>query len=148
MIFSFSSQTGSQSGSLSYSISYRIIEAGNSVFGKELSHEQIDDMAEKIQYPVRKCAHMTEYFILALSVSLPLYVYEWRERRLMILTAVICILFACTDEYHQSFVDGRGPSFRDVGIDSIGVLAAVILIRLIGYYRMKERMKRNESSDL
>lgn len=139
IIFSFSSQTGTQSGSLSYVISHGIVEAGDSLFGKHLSDKEIDDLAEKIQYPVRKCAHMTEYFILALCVSFPLFVYGCRKNKLLILTAVFCVVFACTDEYHQSFVDGRGPAVKDVGIDSIGVLAAVVLIYLAGCYRRRKR---------
>ena len=38
---------------------------------------------------------------------------------------------ACLDDYHQSFVAGRGPSSRDVMIDSIGILAGVILVRIV-----------------
>ena len=41
---------------------------------------------------------------------------------------IFCVLYAATDEFHQSFVGGRGPSVRDVGIDSLGVLIATILL--------------------
>lgn len=140
MIFCFSSQTGGESGNLSYTFSRSIVEAGDSLFRAELNDRQIDDLAERIQHPVRKCAHMTEYFILALSVSLPLYVCGWRRIRLMISTIVPCIVFACTDEYHQSFVNGRGPSVKDVVTDSVGVTAAVLLIYLIGCYRRKRKI--------
>lgn len=34
---------------------------------------------------------------------------------------VFCILYAMSDEYHQSFVPGRTPMVRDVGIDIIGM---------------------------
>ena len=44
-----------------------------------------------------------------------------------------CVAFACGDEYHQSMVAGRGPSSRDVMIDSIGVLFGVILVRIVGF---------------
>lgn len=144
MIFCFSSQTGDESGSLSYTISRSIVEVGDSLFGTELSDKQIDDLAETMEYPVRKCAHMTEYSVLALSVSFPLYVYGLRRIKLVISTIVPCVVFACTDEYHQSFVDGRGPSVKDVSIDSIGVIAAVFLIYLIGYYRRRKRCCCNE----
>lgn len=48
----------------------------------------------------------------------------------MLVAGLICVGFACGDEYHQSFVDGRGPSVRDVGIDSIGVFAGIIAVRI------------------
>jgi VanZ family protein len=38
-------------------------------------------------------------------------------------------LYAASDEWHQSFVKGRGPSARDVLIDSAGALAACLLLR-------------------
>ena len=55
---------------------------------------------------------------------------------------------ACLDEYHQSFVAGRGPSSRDVMIDSIGILAGVILVRIVCFigritvFRERKKPKR------
>lgn len=63
---------------------------------------------QKIQHPVRKLAHMTEYFLLAVSVSFPLYVYGVRGIWLLLLAGGFCVGFAALDEYHQSFVAGRG----------------------------------------
>ena len=74
---------------------------------------------------------MTEYFLLAVSVSFPLYVYRVRGIWLLLLAGTICVGFACLDEYHQSFVAGRTPSKRDVMIDSIGIAAGVILVQMI-----------------
>ena len=39
---------------------------------------------------------------------------------------------ACLDETIQMFVPGRGPAIRDVAIDTCGVLAGMLLLR-IGY---------------
>ncbi len=33
---------------------------------------------------------------------------------------LLAILYAASDEFHQSFVAGRGSTAMDVGIDSIG----------------------------
>ena len=74
---------------------------------------------------------MTEYFLLAVSVSFPLYVYGVRGIWLLLLAGGFCVGFAALDEYHQSFVAGRGPSKRDVAIDSIGVTVGVILVQII-----------------
>ena len=87
--------------------------------------------AKKIDLPVRKLAHVTEYFLLAVSVSFPLYVYRVRGIWLLLLAGTICVGFACLDEYHQSFVAGRSPSRKDVMIDSIGIAAGVILMQII-----------------
>ena len=48
----------------------------------------------------------------------------------MLLAGIICVGFAGLNEYHQSFVTGRGPSLRDVGIDSIGAFIGILLVQL------------------
>ncbi len=129
MIFSFSSQDGTTSGNLSYKVSEIIVESANEAFELQWSGSEIRHYIERIHHPVRKLAHMTEYFLLAVSVSFPLYVYGVRGLWLPLLAGGICIGFAALDEYHQSFVAGRGPSKKDVGIDSIGILAGVLMVQ-------------------
>ena len=72
---------------------------------------------------------MTEYCVLAIAISFPLYVYKVRGIWLVLLAGMVCVGFAGLDEYHQSFVGGRGPSVKDVGIDSIGALIVIILVQ-------------------
>lgn len=131
LIFSFSAQDGTTSGNLSYKVSEIIVESANEAFELNWSDSEINYYIERIHHPVRKLAHMTEYFLLAVSVSFPLYVYGVRGLWLPILAGGICVGFAALDEYHQSFVAGRGPSKKDVGIDSIGVLAGVLVVQFI-----------------
>lgn len=129
MIFSFSSQDGTTSGNLSYKVSEIIVESANEAFELHWSNSEINHYIERIHHPVRKLAHMTEYFLLAVSVSFPLYVYGIRGLWLPLLAGGICVGFAALDEYHQSFVAGRGPSKKDVGIDSIGILVGVLMVQ-------------------
>ena len=121
LIFSYSSQNGTTSGSLSQNISYKIVSAGSHLMHLKSSDKDIQTAARKIEYPLRKLAHMTEYFIFALAVLFSLYVYGLRGLPLLLTAGFICVCFAGSDEYHQSFVSGREPSIRDVGIDSIGI---------------------------
>ena len=116
LIYSFSAQTGEVSGALSYEVSYQIVETKNEVLNENKTY-------------VRKAAHMTEYCLLAIAISFPLYVYGVRGIWLILLAGAICVGFAGFDEYHQSFVADRGPSVRDVGIDSIGVTAGILLVQ-------------------
>ena len=129
VIYSFSSQTGEVSGELSYKISYQIVETKNEILGTNKSYDELDAEANSIHYYVRKAAHMTEYFALAVAVSFPLYVYGVRGIWLMFLAGAICVGFAGLDEYHQSFVANRGPSVKDVGIDSIGAGVGILLVQ-------------------
>lgn len=130
-IYSFSAQSGTESGNLSYEISVQIVQIGNQVLDKGYDDWEIEEVATNIEYYVRKAAHMTEYFLLAIAVSFPLYVYGVRGIWLLLLAGFICVGFACGDEYHQSFVDGRGPSIRDVCIDSIGIFTGIYVVRIV-----------------
>lgn len=65
---------------------------------------------------IRKAAHFTNYGILFwLLIRGPL-----RGRPYVALA--LCVLYAMTDEAHQYFVPGRGPSLYDVALDSCGAL--------------------------
>jgi len=133
MIYHFSAQEADISTDMSYKASYRIVSTVNYVFDTDLDDYQISDYAWRINGITRKLAHMTEYFLLAVAMSFPLYIYGLRGILLVLVAGGICVGFACTDEYHQSFVAGRAASYKDIGIDSFGVLVGIILVRIIGW---------------
>ena len=144
VIFSFSAQTGEVSGDLSYKISYKIVETKNELFNENKSPEELSCAADGIHYYVRKAAHMTEYFLLAVAISFPLYVYGVRGIWLMILAGIVCVGFAGLDEYHQSFVDARTPSVKDVGIDSIGAMIGVLLVQAFCWSALNSPVKKKK----
>lgn len=134
LIFCFSAQDGETSAQLSYKVSYKLVEIGGQILDADFEPWEIEQLAVRFQGPIRKIAHMTEYCVLAICVSFPLYVYGLHGIWLMLVAGIICVGFACTDEYHQAFVAGRGPSKKDVLIDSVGVFAGIILVRIIGWF--------------
>lgn len=75
----------------------------------------------------RKATHFGEYFLLtglwwwALSTRLG-------DERALLPALAIAIGYAITDEIHQTLVDGRVGTWRDVLIDSAGALTATWLI--------------------
>lgn len=133
MIYSFSAQEGALSAQFSYKVSHKLVEIGGEMLGADFQDWEVDQLAERFHGPLRKIAHMGEYFALAVAVAFPLYVYGLRGIILLIAAGLICVGFACGDEYHQSLVAGRGPSKRDVLIDSFGVFWGIILVRIIGW---------------
>lgn len=150
LIFSFSAQSGDVSGQLSYEISYQIVETKNELLNENKSYDELAYEADSIHYYVRKAAHMTEYFLLAIAVSFPLYVYRVRGFWLFMLAGIICVGFAGLDEYHQSFVGGRTPALKDVGIDSIGALIGILLVQLFCWSTMhnpdaKKRRRKSKT---
>jgi VanZ family protein len=85
--------------------------------------------AELIHEFIRKTAHVTEYFILGLLLfrafrgdSSASGTCRWP-----FLAFIVVVLFAVTDELHQSFVPTRGASYVDVGIDTAGGLLAQLV---------------------
>lgn len=110
MIFSFSAQNGTESGDLSFKVSVKLVEVGSEVLDMKLTDSEIQMYANKYHHYVRKLGHMTEYCVLAITLCVPLYAYGVRGIWLYLLAGFLCAGFAATDEYHQSFVAGRGPS--------------------------------------
>lgn len=133
MIYSFSAQDATTSSALSYQVSYTVVETGNVVLDAGLQPSEISSLAIRFNGFVRKLAHVTEYFALAVAVAFPLYVYGLHGLPLMFVAGLFCVAFACTDEYHQSFVSGRGSTVRDVLIDSFGIFWGIILVRIVGW---------------
>lgn len=133
MIFQLSSQDGITSSGLSYKVSIRFVTTAEQLMNKDFSDAQVRQYADSIHHYVRKLGHITEYFILAVTISFPLYVYGVRGLWLMFAAGLFCVGFAALDEYHQSFVAGRGPSKRDVAIDSIGIFWGIIIVRIVGW---------------
>src|SRR5919204_6964018 len=72
---------------------------------------------------LRKCAHVTEYAVLAalllraLGRDLPAF--------------LAAVAYAATDELHQHFVGGRHASPIDVAIDAVGVVLGLLAWRRI-----------------
>ena len=86
------------------------------------------ELTERVDWDVRKCAHVTIYTILSLLLyrSIAIGSPNFRSRNVL-LTFVLGVLYAASDEYHQSFVASRGASAADVLMDSYGVLVGLVL---------------------
>ena len=66
--------------------------------------------------------HAAEFAILFLLTRAALdRLLRQSRRRHIVMAAALCLLFAVSDEYHQTFVPGRGGTWRDVAIDGIGI---------------------------
>ena len=81
---------------------------------------------------LRKLAHGGIYFLLGIALTGVLI--SQRTKRVLWLVPLIGGVLAALDEFHQSFVPGRGPSIFDVLIDVIGVglgMGLVLLVKMI-----------------
>jgi VanZ family protein len=75
----------------------------------------------------RKFGHVGGY---ALLTALWWWALRGVTTRPLLIAVCIAFAYACTDEFHQSFVHGRTGTPVDVGIDSIGMVIAALLISL------------------
>jgi len=124
------------SDSKSYTHSSRLIEP----FLHWLFPHMTQSHIEAIHHVIRKCAHLTEYAVLALllwrAVRKPVRrdprPWSWREATIAVL---IVFLYASTDEFHQIFVPTRTPMVSDVFIDTSGAAAGMIVLWVIGRWR-------------
>lgn len=86
------------------------------------------EQLSRINWNLRKTAHVTEYAVLAILLFRAVAFGNPRFRsRNAALPLVLAISFAFADEYHQSFVPSRGPSTTDVFFDATGAVIGVLL---------------------
>lgn len=86
---------------------------------------------------IRKCAHFAEFFLQGFWLGL-----FFLAGKKPFLARIIHILFAglltaCTDEFIQTFFDGRAGLLSDVFIDFAGVLLAALLCLVFDQYKKK-----------
>lgn len=127
VIFSFSNQKADDSSKLSDGLILKTVRIIEKITNKEYSDEEI---LEKFVKPVRKLAHFTIYLILGVLVYL--YIKEFNISNKFIISLLICILYAVSDEIHQLFIVGRSGRILDVLIDSLGSLTGIFIIKKVG----------------
>jgi hypothetical protein len=82
---------------------------------------------------LRKLAHMATYGTL--------WFLWWRalDYRAPAAAVLITLVYAISDEWHQSFVEGRHGTWTDVAIDMAGVGLAGLAIVLLAQRRRRSR---------
>lgn len=126
-IFGFSNQNSTESSGLSDKVIIKIAEI---IKQRELNKEEKEYYISKYKFIVRKCAHFASYFILGFLIIILLLDLKIPNKKAVLITIITCFLYACTDEFHQSFIPGRGPSFIDCLIDTSGSITSTILVIL------------------
>lgn len=83
---------------------------------------------ERADWNLRKSAHVTEYAILAILAyrAVAFGSPAFRSRN-VVLPFVWSVLYAASDEYHQSFYPSRGAKAADVVFDTFGVTIGLLL---------------------
>ena len=128
VIFYFSSQDAERSKAVSNGLAHRLIELFSSVLP---ALERFLENGENI----RTVAHFSEYMCLGVSSMLmfgeKFYTKAGRMRLSVSASAVLCAVYALSDEIHQIFVPGRAFQLVDLAVDLAGVAVGIALLTLI-----------------
>lgn len=123
-IFYMSSQTATDSSEMSMATSSFLEEAFFTTYINEIF------TADMMEGTIRKLAHVFEYTVLGILAARAFLVTKKRNiyKRWCSYSWFFCFFYACTDEFHQFFVEGRGAAFQDVIIDSIGFTCGILMV--------------------
>jgi VanZ family protein len=84
-------------------------------------------------FVIRKLAHITEYLLLSLSYYYAISKtsgFSKNFKKIYFISFILSLLYAVSDEFHQTFIPGRVGTYKDVLIDSIGILLSYFLVNL------------------
>ena len=136
VIFMFSSYGSVKSNDTSGKVISSAISVKDKVTNNETKPETKKKIVRKLNYSVRKSAHVFEYFVLGV---LALNVFDaFNVKRKVLFAIILCVLYAASDEFHQLFT-GRTASVTDVLLDSAASIVGIYLLNLIFYRRKKGR---------
>ena len=132
-IWGNSVRTGSESGAMSGSILAWI---------NGLLHLD-ETCAERLHLVIRKMAHFTEFACLGALLAWLFGMMGEKKGHLICMPLFFGMMAACVDETIQAFVPDRGPSIRDVAIDTCGVAAGIGLLLLVHKFVINYPQRRN-----
>ena len=76
---------------------------------------------------IQNGGHFLGYVLLALAFGFALPPRFARLKRSIVIVA-LALMYALSDEYHQSFVPGRNASWWDIFVDGVGATTAALLL--------------------
>ena len=88
----------------------------------------------------RKAAHAFIYFVLGLLLFNVMKEYTPSKKQAAWMSVAAVLLYALSDELHQSFVPGRSAELRDVLIDTAAGAAGILM-----YYFVTRLGSRNSA---
>lgn len=129
IIFGFSSQDSEKSSSISRRVTEIITNPIKSI--QEKPEQEKEKILDRIESVVRKLAHFSIYTVVGLLLMALFNTYKLKEINRISCSLILGVIYATSDEIHQSFIPGRGPQVTDVMIDTMGVLLGILLVMLV-----------------
>lgn len=144
LIFYFSHQPSYTSDKTSNGVIDKLINIVEKVSKYEFNEEELNIINKSLVFPVRKSAHFIIYLILGILFYNLIRLYMNKNFRILIISILMCVIYACSDEIHQLFIFGRSGEIRDVLIDFIGSLLGVMIT--YKFYKRKNDCHERENN--
>jgi len=133
-IFNFSSDNSSKSSRKSDLVIVKFAEVSK---GRKLSRIEKQHYINKYVKIVRKGAHFTIYMLLGLFWLSLVKEFRVLDIKSIVFVALVCLLYAISDEVHQLFVSGRSGQVSDVIIDFLGSGCGICIYYIFSMLRRK-----------
>ena len=140
-IFYFSSMDTYKSNGDSKEVVSVVVDKAIDISNSSINDNKKEDIVNVLNLPIRKLAHFSLYFILSILVmSFLVSSNKFNLRNIILISIIFCFIYACSDEYHQTFINGRTGQFSDVIIDTIGASIGSIIYS-IGYNKLIKKYR-------
>ena len=123
--FGFSSQDSNKSSNISKKTTEMLVKNNKKV--QSLDEKERIQVIGELETVIRKIAHFSLYTVIGILLILLNLTFDINLKRKIIQSILIGIIYAIIDEFHQMFSPGRSAEFRDVLIDTSGVLCGIVL---------------------
>lgn len=129
LIFFFSSQTRQESSEVSMGVVKKIVDVISGIIsGSEKDKKELADLIHNF---IRTAAHFAVFALLGISSAVMFLSNLTKMRKnVFFITLMFCFVYACSDEIHQIFVDGRAFQFSDIIVDTFGSAAGILTVIL------------------
>lgn len=146
VIFAFSNQ----SADISYNVSSSITQDFNNLVNNVVELDAWAKLRTFIWKNNRKIAHLILFACFGWC-AIQYFAISLHLKRFLkyAISLLFCTAIALLDEFHQSFVPGRGSSLMDVCIDTIGIMIGLVLyffFTLVGGKLKQNERKKDGSS--
>lgn len=141
LIFCFSAQDADASLETSDGVLDLVIRCFYPDFDS-LSPAEQAAKCENLSFYIRKAAHFSVFGVLGALTSLAVSRHTASLRLTSEISAVICVLYAVSDEIHQYFVPGRACMLFDVCVDSAGCFLGIAILTLILFSVRKRKYSK------
>ena len=125
IVFAFSNQPAEVSSRTSGGITEKVVKLVTKD-NKTITQSQRD----QIETVIRKFAHFGLYLIGGFLIANFISTTKKLDEHIVIYSLLFTSMYACTDEIHQYFVEGRSCQLTDVIIDACGAIVGIMSLKL------------------